>query len=140
VLAALAHAPSYVGIVSSAKRAEELREFLVQKVAGEQRALLEFLHLPAGLRIGAQGGEEIAVSILAEIVEERRKARKTVRVALPVTPAEQAIDPVCGMTVGVATARHQAEHQGRTFYFCGSGCREKFVLQADRYAAVASKA
>ncbi len=138
-LAALAHAPAYVGIVSSAKRSEELRDFLDQKVPGEQKALLERLHLPAGLRIGAEGGEEIAVSILAEIVEERRKTRKTVRVALPVAQTEPAIDPVCGMSVAVATARHQAERQGRTFYFCGAGCREKFVQQADRYAAAAER-
>jgi xanthine dehydrogenase accessory factor len=137
VLAALVHAPAYVGIVSSAKRAEELREFLDKKVGGAGRELLAHLHLPAGLRIGALGGEEIAVSILAEIVEERRKAHKAVRVALPMAPAEQAVDPVCGMTVAVATARHQAEHQGRTFYFCCSGCREKFLHEADRYAGTA---
>ncbi len=139
VLAALAHSPSYVGIVSSTKRAEELREFLARKMPAEQGALLERFHLPAGLRIGAEGGEEIAVSILAEIVEERRKGRKTVRVSLPVAEAEQAVDPVCGMTVAVATAKHTAEHQGRTYYFCCAGCREKFVQQADRYAGAAER-
>jgi xanthine dehydrogenase accessory factor len=139
VLAALAHAPSYVGIVSSAKRAEELREFLARKVPAGQEALLESLRLPAGLRIGAEGGEEIAVSILAEIVEERRKNRKTVRVPLPVAEAEQAVDPVCGMTVALVTAKHRAEHQGRTFYFCCAGCRERFVQEADRYAGAAER-
>jgi len=134
VLAALAHAPSYVGVVSSVKRAEELKAFLDKKVAGESRALLEGLRAPAGLRIGAQGGEEIALSILAEIVERRRAAPRPKRVALPMAaPAEPATDPVCGMTVAVATARHRAEHQGRTWYFCCAGCREKFVQDAERY-------
>src|SRR5262245_19388415 len=67
VLGTLEHSPTYVGIVTSARRAEELREFLDKRVPPERRELLPRLHLPAGLRIGAQGGEEIAVSILAEI-------------------------------------------------------------------------
>jgi xanthine dehydrogenase accessory factor len=139
VLGALDHGPSYVGIVSSAKRAEELREFLDKKVAGERRALLERLRLPAGLRIGAQGGEEIAVSILAQIVEERRGSRKTVRVALPVAAAETATDPVCGMSVAVAGAKHVAEHRGRTFYFCCAGCRQKFLAETGRYVGAAER-
>src|SRR5262249_5010070 len=93
ILGALEHGPSYVGVVSSAKRGDELREFLDKKVTGERRALLERLRMPAGLRIGAQGGEEIAVSILAEIVEARRVSRKPVRVSLPVAAAETATDP-----------------------------------------------
>src|SRR5919198_5445696 len=35
-------------------------------------------------------------------------------------------DPVCGMTVDAATAKHRAEHAGHTYYFCSSRCREKF--------------
>lgn len=35
-------------------------------------------------------------------------------------------DPVCGMTVDAATAPH-AEREGKTFYFCGDPCREKFL-------------
>jgi xanthine dehydrogenase accessory factor len=139
VLGALEHAPTYVGVVSSAKRGEELREFLDKKMTEELRPRLECLHLPAGLRIGAEGGEEIAVSILAEIVEQRRKARRPVRVALPVAAAEEAKDPVCGMTVAEAGARHTAEHRGRTFYFCCAGCREKFVSEAERYVGTAER-
>ncbi|MBB3710751.1 Cu+-exporting ATPase [Limimaricola variabilis] len=42
-------------------------------------------------------------------------------------PAEGlAIDPVCGMTVDVETAKHISEHEGETFYFCSTKCREKF--------------
>jgi len=35
-------------------------------------------------------------------------------------------DPVCGMTVDEATAIH-AERDGKTFYFCGDHCRQKFL-------------
>jgi Cu+-exporting ATPase len=37
-------------------------------------------------------------------------------------------DPICGMTVDAATARH-AECDGQVFYFCGEGCRKKFLAQ-----------
>jgi xanthine dehydrogenase accessory factor len=124
-------------VVASAKRAEELRGFLEGKLHGDERRLLEALHAPAGLRIGARTGEEIALSILAQIVEQRGKAQPRARVALPMAVAEQAVDPVCGMTVAVATARHTAEHKGRTYYFCCAGCREKFLQEADRFVAVA---
>ncbi|MGH7161438.1 MAG: heavy metal translocating P-type ATPase, partial [Acetobacteraceae bacterium] len=42
-------------------------------------------------------------------------------------------DPVCGMTVDPATARHHAEHAGRTFFFCSAGCLEKFKAAPARY-------
>jgi len=42
-------------------------------------------------------------------------------------------DPVCGMKVDPHTARHRAEHAGRTYYFCSAGCRAKFVADPARY-------
>ena len=42
-------------------------------------------------------------------------------------------DPVCGMTVDPATAKHKAEHGGATYYFCSAGCRDKFVAEPARY-------
>ncbi|MEO5810695.1 MAG: heavy metal translocating P-type ATPase [Rhodanobacter sp.] len=42
-------------------------------------------------------------------------------------------DPVCGMSVEPATARHQAEHAGQTYYFCSAGCRTKFLAEPARY-------
>ncbi|MBZ0261042.1 MAG: heavy metal translocating P-type ATPase [Hyphomicrobiales bacterium] len=43
------------------------------------------------------------------------------------------IDPVCGMTVDPATAKHKAEHYGQTYYFCSAGCRTKFVATPAKY-------
>ena len=93
--------------------------------------MLGRLCAPAGVRIGAQRGEEIALSILAQIVEQRAVARASARPAAA-APAT-AVDPVCGMSVATATARHRAEHQGRTYYFCCAGCRETFASQAERF-------
>jgi len=42
-------------------------------------------------------------------------------------------DPVCGMTVDPATARHSAEHAGHSYVFCSAGCREKFTAEPGRY-------
>jgi Cu+-exporting ATPase len=44
-----------------------------------------------------------------------------------------AIDPVCGMTVDPATAKHRAEYQGQSYYFCGNGCRTKFSADPRKY-------
>ena len=35
-------------------------------------------------------------------------------------------DPVCGMEVDVQSARHTAEHEGKTYYFCAPGCKKAF--------------
>jgi Cu+-exporting ATPase len=42
-------------------------------------------------------------------------------------------DPVCGMMVDPATAKHRAEHAGQDYFFCNPRCREKFVANPDAY-------
>ena len=42
-------------------------------------------------------------------------------------------DPVCGMDVDTATAAGRTEHNGQTYYFCGSKCKEKFDLNPEQY-------
>ncbi len=57
--------------------------------------------------------------------------------AAPMTDQQtQALDPVCGMTVDVDTARASgltSEHAGQTFYFCGRGCKLDFEDDPDKY-------
>src|SRR5579883_1416445 len=50
-------------------------------------------------------------------------------------PEGKARDPVCGMSVTIATAKHKAEHAGQTYYFCSAGCREKFIAEPQRFLA-----
>jgi xanthine dehydrogenase accessory factor len=131
--AALALEPGYLGVVASRTRFAQIRETLV--AGGVPTAALERIANPAGLDIGARAPEEVALSILAEIVKVRRAATDAKPQAAPAPPpAEEAIDPVCGMTVAIAAAKHKAEHAGRTYYFCCGGCRERFVATPDRYA------
>jgi P-type Cu+ transporter len=44
-----------------------------------------------------------------------------------------AVDPVCGMTVDPATARHRLDLDGQSWYFCCAGCLEKFRADPARY-------
>jgi xanthine dehydrogenase accessory factor len=126
--AALALQPAYLAVVASRKRFSELRETLIAR--GLTATDLDKVHNPAGLDIGARLPEEVALSIFAQIVQLRRAEQPQ---PVPAIPFE--IDPVCGMKVEVATARHRAEHAGRTFYFCNPRCKEKFLAAPDRFLA-----
>jgi len=111
--------PAYVGVIASRKRFDQVRETLI--ACGAPRAAVERVSAPAGLDIGARTPEEIALSVMAQIVERRRKAVPQVDLK------EEAVDPICGMKVAVTGARHSAEVKGKTYYFCGAGCRTKFL-------------
>jgi xanthine dehydrogenase accessory factor len=119
--AVLASRPAYVGVIASRKRFEELKAHL-----GLPEAALAGVAAPAGLDIGARTPEEIAVSVMAQIVEKRRK-RGTEAAPPAVSSPQKAIDPICGMSVTIAGARHTAEVQGVAYYFCCAGCRTKFL-------------
>ncbi len=122
----LAREPAYVGVIASRKRFEQVRETLLGR--GVPRAALERVAAPAGLDIGARTPEEIALSVMAQIVERRRRAMPPHATAENI-PAE-AVDPICGMTVAVAGARHTAQVKGATYYFCCAGCRTRFLAAA----------
>ncbi len=42
-------------------------------------------------------------------------------------------DPVCGMSVDIARAKGTHEHAGKNYYFCCTGCREKFAADPEKY-------
>ena len=48
-------------------------------------------------------------------------------------PTETAIDPVCHMTVTVTPTAIRAEHDGKSYYFCASGCKAAFVKNPHAY-------
>jgi xanthine dehydrogenase accessory factor len=132
-----AQAP-YVGLVASRKRAESIRGFLEGRGLGDDD--LAVLHAPAGLDIKARRHDEIALSILAEIVQIRRGGKRTESESVEApaetgTAPDTAIDPICGMTVQVAGARHVYEHDGSAYYFCCGGCLAKFSADPAKYLA-----
>lgn len=109
---------AYVGLVASRKRGEALVSGL--DLTDEQRERLEY---PAGLDIGAQTPEEIALSILAAIVSRRRAKTKAEVAEAP----RMAKDPVCGMNVAIDNARYTLVSGAETIYFCGPGCKERYA-------------
>ena len=129
-------APAYLGVIASAKRFAQLRDALLAR--GISRETLERISAPAGLDIGARTPEEIAVSIMAQIVERRRRAATTGQTEDKV-PVREAVDPVCGMSVKVAGARHTAEALCVTYYYCCAGCRTKFLADSARDLAAGAR-
>jgi xanthine dehydrogenase accessory factor len=118
--AALEAGLPYVGLVASPKRGVAVLDEL--RADGVSEDLLGAIETPAGLDIGARTPPEIALSIVARIVEIRRAATPRTSAAAP----ETAVDPVCGMTVVVGSDTLSVDHEGETVYFCGEGCKRKF--------------
>src|SRR5215204_6604364 len=126
----------YVGLVASERRAGSVLSELRARGFGEEA--LKVVRSPAGLPIGASGQEEISLSIMAEIISVRAKLRPGLReepAAQPTARPEEAEDPVCGMTVEVAGARHVAGYSGRDYYFCCPGCKRKFEAEPEKYVS-----
>jgi xanthine dehydrogenase accessory factor len=134
IRAALALEPEYLGVVASRTRFAGIRQTL--QASGIAEETLAWIRNPAGLDIGAELVEEVALSVLAEIVRVRRTARPAILPVVGGGAADEALDPVCGMSVIIATARHQAEFGGRTYCFCCGGCRERFLSEPHRYLGV----
>jgi len=135
--AALRAGVPYVGLVASRRRGSAVVSEL--DVADELRARVR---TPAGLDIGARTALEVAVSIVAELVSvhaELRPAHVPSEATSVVAPAAIAVDPVCGMSVAAVAASLQLEHDGRTWYFCGPGCRQAFADDPAQYGELASR-
>lgn len=129
LLATLALRPVYIAMVGSQRRFETLADYLRTQGITEER--IAAIHAPAGLDIGAQTPAEIALSIVAEIIQVRRELRAggqlTARPAEPEPElARIVIDPICGMEVDLATARHTLEVAGEVLGFCCAGCLQQY--------------
>lgn len=134
-LAAALRTPArYIGLVASRRRAQAVMDFLRQ--TGWSESELARIRAPAGLDLGAVTQEEIALSVMAEIMQERRRTMAAQAVSLEPSP-ERARDPVCGMEVEIATARYYADWGEERFYFCCPGCRQAFLTDPARYMPAA---
>jgi xanthine dehydrogenase accessory factor len=129
--AAAASGAAYVGLVASKKKARFLFDYL--RASGVPDELLARVKAPAGLDLGGMTPGEIALSILAEIVQRRHATQEQIpRSArddngVRFDRDDKAIDPICGMTIDRATAKHTLEVGGETFYFCCPHCKARFV-------------
>ncbi len=108
--------PAYLGVVASASRFRHLRETLL--AGGVSAAVVDRIKSPAGLDIGAESPEEIAVSILAEIVRDTRRQTKEISPSLSETDAHH--------------------FDGRSYSFCCAGCRDRFLTDPHRFAVASA--
>ncbi len=136
--AALRAGVAYVGLVASRKRGESVVASLDVDEAARAR-----IHTPAGLDIGARTPEEVALSILAEIVAERRRTSGRPVEGHSVEGHQAgatttgrpgtAVDPVCGMTVATVETSLHLDHEGVRYWFCGTGCLRAFAADPGGY-------
>jgi len=157
LVAALQSNASYVALIASKTRSKAILQYLGESnLTQEQITMLKY---PAGLDFGAVTPEEIALSILAEIVQRRRQSpqatpnslisnspfskssREASNLQLPITNNQlptEALDPVCGMTVEIANAHFISEYNGKTYYFCAAGCKRSFDKEPGKYVQPAT--
>jgi xanthine dehydrogenase accessory factor len=126
---------TYIAFVASKTKASKVFEYLLGRGIGPEK--VSKIRAPAGLDLGARSPEEIAVSVLAEIIQVRVSAAKAIteskaNIALPVIKND-AKDPVCGMTVNKSNVKYQTDYQGTAFYFCCAGCKQTFERSPQRY-------
>ncbi|MFF0815430.1 XdhC family protein [Rhodococcus sp. NPDC003318] len=123
IRAALDSGAGYIGLVASTIRGADVLGRLDLDVAERSR-----IHTPAGLPIGARTPAEIALAVLAEIVRETRNVSHR---PVPAEPTSS-IDPVCGMSVVPGPDAVAADVDGVTVWFCGPGCRDRYVREHAR--------
>lgn len=129
---ALRTSASYVAFVASKAKSARIIQSLSER--GIDKARLDQVRAPAGLDIQARSQEEIAVSILAEIVQ-RSRSQAMQSIESQVTPERrEARDPICGMTVTIELASYKSEFEAQLFYFCCAGCKQTFDQQPEKYA------
>jgi xanthine dehydrogenase accessory factor len=128
--------PAYLGLIASHRRGEAVIGYLADR--GVDADVLARVRAPAGIDLGRTEHREIAVAVLAELVQLRatRPAHDTVSTEGTVTRAdaanrEQITDPVCGMTVDPGS--RSTQYEGRTYYFCGAGCQRAFEADPAAY-------
>jgi xanthine dehydrogenase accessory factor len=160
ITAAIEARPAYIGLVGSARRGQTVLGYLAER--GLPRAELDRVHSPAGLDLGRTTHQEIAVAILAELVQLRAAGQLASPEASVTTGVsevrgasraggasggigtggaseaggtgaiEDAVDPMCGMTVTAGPGSHPLERDGVTHYFCCVGCRDAFEKDESR--------
>lgn len=123
--------PAFVGLVASHKRGQTVLGYLADR--GVDRELLDTVRVPVGLDLGHTGHREIAVAILAELVELRAAGKLTTAASVPAATVPDVVDPVCGMSVPADDEHRPYEYQGVTYWFCAAGCRRAFEKDPESF-------
>jgi xanthine dehydrogenase accessory factor len=122
IRAALDAGVGFIGLVASPKRGREVLASI--ELTDDERARVR---TPVGLDIGARTPEEIALSILAELVQAVRREGLRAAAGEPTDVPQQVIDPVCGMTVVVGPDTPHSRDADGDHWFCAIGCRDTYA-------------
>lgn len=129
----------YLSFVASRMKANGIYRELHDRGIGFDR--LGKIKTPAGLDIGAKTPQEVAISILAEIIQDFRQPANTGDGDLPGQATETVelnnedyyLNPVCNIPIQKSTARHVLEYEGEQVYFCCDGCKVSFEREPEKY-------
>jgi xanthine dehydrogenase accessory factor len=156
--AALRSEATGVLLVASRRKADKLRGTM--RARGIDALRLTALHAPAGPSIHAHTPQEIALGAVAGLVMLRRELEEAAALAESSTPESgelvpglppcesmasveprvagaRYVNPVCGMAVDIASARHVVDWGGQRVYFCCDGCKVEFERSPEKYLAAA---
>ncbi len=122
IRAALDAGVGFIGLVASQRRGRAVLDGMALNDE-EIRAV----HSPVGIWIGARTAEEIALSILADVVKAvRLEGLGPPKSDSPPVPTT-AVDPVCNMTVTITPTTPHLHHDGDDYWFCNPGCRTRYA-------------
>lgn len=128
---------AYVAFVASRRKANSLfRELKNRGLSFDQ---LKQIKTPAGLDIKAKLPEEVAISILAQIIQHIREEDQPEEKndlaadAGPALPEDYYVNPVCQVPVHKASAKHVVEYREEKVYFCCDGCKVSFEKEPEKY-------
>lgn len=119
IRAALDAGVKFIGLVASEKRGSAVIN--VMDLSDDERARVR---RPVGIEIGAATPEEIALSILSSVVQAFRNGELEAN-STPRPAVQEAIDPVCGMTVLVRLDTPHKVVDGVDYWYCCTGCRDR---------------
>ncbi len=123
----------YLAFVASRKKANAVFGFLRENGVPMDR--LKEINTPAGLDINAKLPEEVAISILAQIIQDFRSDTHSETDQDEALAANENlyINPVCGVPVEKATAKHVINYKGENVYFCCDGCKVQFEAEPEKF-------
>jgi len=132
---AIASKQPYLAFVSSRRKASAIFSELLAK--GIPHSSFKHIKTPAGLDIGAKLPEEVAISILAQIIQALRLGEKPTE-DITLKNGAYYMNPVCNLPIHKSSAKYIIEHKGESVYFCCDGCKSKFELKPEVYLEAVS--
>lgn len=122
---------NFISMIISNKKASSL--FFQLEKEGYSEEDISRVKFPAGMDINASTPEEIAVSILAELINDRNSVDLKEQVIVEAKEDKKEIDPICKMIVDPKNAADTYKFDDINYYFCCTGCKEKFALEPSSY-------